>query len=74
VELGLQKGSIQNGFKIRQIDNIKNQAPRSPLQGTNSNFTSAGEHLPGGGPEIVIDSIPTSGNKTSRVILELDVK
>lgn len=71
--LGLQEGAISDGFKIRQVDNVTDRNPRSPYEGTNSNFQGAGEHLPGGGPEAVIDSIPTADTNTSRMILEITV-
>jgi len=55
---GLEPGSLQGGFKIRQVDNIKGRSPRSPMEG-NRFFLGAGNHLPGGAPEMVVDSIPT---------------
>ena len=55
---GLEPGSLQNGFKIRKVDNIVMRNPRSPMEG-NRFFLGAGNHLPGGAPEMVVDSIPT---------------
>lgn len=55
---GLEPGSLQGGFKVRQIDNIRTRRPRSPMEG-NRFFLGAGNHLPGGAPEMVIDSIST---------------
>lgn len=70
----MQSGSIQSGFKIREVDEISNLNPRSPYEGTNSNFRGLGEYFPRGGPEIVIDSISTVDTDISRVILELKVE
>lgn len=55
---GLEPGSLQSGFKIRQVDNVQARKPRSPMEG-NRFFLGAGNHLPGGAPEMVVDSIPT---------------
>ncbi|QJI31814.1 hypothetical protein HKK55_24955 [Pseudomonas sp. ADAK18] len=63
---GLEDGSLQGGFKVRQVDNIVDRMPRSPLEG-NQYFLGPGKHLPGGAPEMVVESIPTkdaSGIKT----------
>lgn len=65
--LGLDPGSLGDEFKIRKVDNIQNRAPRSPLEG-NDQFLGPGEHLPGGGPEMVVDPISTTdGNGTSTI-------
>jgi len=55
---GLEPKSLDGGFKIREVTNIQAMAPRSPLEG-NRFFEGPGMHLPGGAPELVIDSIPT---------------
>jgi len=70
---GLEPGSLQGGFKIRQVDNIVDQAPRSPLEG-NKYFRGPGQHLPGGAPEMVIDSISTTDSNTVKTLLEVNVK
>jgi hypothetical protein len=70
-DMGLAIGSLNNGFKVRQVDNLSDLSPRSPLGG-NSNFTAPGQHLPGGAPEMVIDSIPTTdgaGVKTLTTVI-----
>jgi len=56
--LGLQKGSLADGFRITEVKGIRDKAPRSPLTG-NEYFLGGGKGLPGGGPEMVIDPIPT---------------
>jgi RHS repeat-associated protein len=58
-DMGLDPGSLQDGFNIRKIEGISGMHPRSPLSG-NSYFLGPGQHLPGGAPEMVINSIPTS--------------
>lgn len=71
---GLEPGSLQKGFKIREVDNIVDRMPRSPMEG-NDYFLGPGNHLPGGAPEMVIESIPTKdvpGVKTITEILVSD--
>jgi RHS repeat-associated protein len=58
-DMGLVPGSLTEGFNIRRIENIKSMSPRSPLL-DNEFFKGPGQHLPGGAPEMVINSIPTS--------------
>lgn len=65
--MGLNQGSLSNGFKIRQVDGISDMSPRSPLVG-NDYFQGPGMHLPGGGPEMVVDPISTiDGNGVKTV-------
>jgi len=73
VDLGLEPGTLHAGFKIRKITSITNANPRSPLEG-NKYFLGKGEHLPGGAPEVVIDSIPTKDCSFVKTILEVEVK
>lgn len=56
--MGLQRGSLSDGFKIRRVTGINAMSPRSPTVG-NEYFLGAGQHLPGGGPEMVVNAIPT---------------
>lgn len=58
-DFGLNPGSLKDGFKVRRIEGLGDRSPRSPLTG-NGLFQGGGQHLPGGAPEIVIDSIPTA--------------
>jgi RHS repeat-associated protein len=58
-KLGLEPGSLREGFPITRVENIRDMSPRSPLEG-NRFFRGPGKGLPGGGPEIVVDPIPTS--------------
>ncbi|KJV34912.1 hypothetical protein VI06_00005 [Aquitalea magnusonii] len=73
VDMGLQPGSLQNGFKVRQVDSIQKMQPNSPLSG-NEYFTGAGNHLPSGSPEMVIQSIPTTDTATVKTILNVKVQ
>ncbi len=57
--LGIDRGSLSGGFRFTRVPGINAMAPRSPLAG-NKYFLGPGQGLPGGGPEMVIDSIPTS--------------
>jgi len=56
--LGLEPKSLTSGFRITEVNGISDMSPRSPLEG-NKYFLGPGKGLPGGGPEIVIDPIPT---------------
>lgn len=68
-DMGLKPGSLGEGFNIRKIEGISGMSPRSPLEG-NTYFLGPGQYLPGGAPEIVIDSIPS----TSPINLKVNVK
>jgi hypothetical protein len=57
--LGLGRNSLRGGFRFSRISNIQNMHPRSPLFG-NEYFLGPGKGLPGGGPELVVDSIATT--------------
>ncbi|MEI7929395.1 MAG: RHS repeat-associated core domain-containing protein, partial [Verrucomicrobiales bacterium] len=57
--LGLDRGSLWSGFRFTRVPSIRDLAPRSPLIG-NKYFLGPGRGLPGGGPEMVIDPIPTA--------------
>lgn len=70
---GLNKGSLQGGFKIRQVDNIVDRMPRSPMKG-NDYFLGPGNHLPGGAPEMVVESIPTTDMDGVKTLTEVFVK
>jgi hypothetical protein len=59
--LGLKSGSLSDGFRITEVNGIRGMAPRSPISGDIGNpfFLGAGKGLPGGGPEMIIEPIPT---------------
>ncbi|MNR54615.1 hypothetical protein D3C85_1748340 [compost metagenome] len=67
--MGLNPGSLLEGFNVREIKGINSMTPRSPLSG-NDYFKGPGQHLPGGAPELVIDSVPTSTSIMLRVKVE----
>jgi hypothetical protein len=73
LDMGLEPGTLLNGFKVRQIDGIQGLQPVSPMAG-NAYFRGAGMHLPGGAPEVVINSVPTVDNGFVKTILEVKVK
>ena len=58
-QLGLHRGSLWKGFRLKEVKGIKNMSPRSPLEGSNKYFLGPGKGLPNGAPEMVIDSVPT---------------
>ncbi|SDH11045.1 PAAR domain-containing protein [Pseudomonas abietaniphila] len=70
---GLEKGSLQNGFKIRQVANILDRMPRSPMEG-NQYFLGPGKHLPGGAPEMVVESLPTTDMDGIKTLTEVFVQ
>jgi len=57
--LGLQPGSLLNGFRVTEVDGLQSLSPASPLTGNNL-FLGPGAGLPGGGPEMIVQPIPTS--------------
>ena len=69
---GLEPKSLDGGFKIREVTNIQAMAPRSPLEG-NRFFEGPGMHLPGGAPELVIDSIPTIDVPQVKTITQIKI-
>uniref|UniRef100_UPI0018800AB1 type IV secretion protein Rhs n=1 Tax=Xenorhabdus sp. BG5 TaxID=2782014 RepID=UPI0018800AB1 len=70
-DMGLKTNSLREGFNIRKIEGIRNMNPHSPMPAIgNGNFLGSGQHLPGGAPEMVIDSVPTS----TTPILKVNVK
>jgi filamentous hemagglutinin len=71
--MGLQPGSLANGFKVRQVDGITGMSPQSPLEG-NQYFQGGGQHLPGGGPEMVIEPISTTDSGNVKTITTVKVK
>ncbi|WP_439890804.1 two-partner secretion domain-containing protein [Ralstonia sp. 25C] len=71
--MGLQPGSLADGFKVRQVDGISGMSPRSPMEG-NQYFLGPGQHLPGGGPEMVIDSISTTDSANVRTLTTVKVR
>lgn len=52
--LGLEPRSLDSGSVIRQLDNVDQLNPASPLDG-NDFFRGPGQHLPSGAPEIIIN-------------------
>jgi len=71
-DMGLMKDSLSGGFKIRRITGVRDLSPRSPLEG-NKFFTKPGQHLPGGAPEMVINSQSTTDNSVINTILKVNV-
>ncbi|UTA46852.1 hypothetical protein L1F30_11840 [Simiduia sp. 21SJ11W-1] len=72
-DFGLEPGTLNGGFKIRKVENINDKLTRSPLEG-NKYFLGPGKHLPGGAPELVIESIPTVDSNDVKTIAEIIVK
>ena len=71
--LGLKENSLKDGSKVRSISDITNQNPRSPLKG-NEYFKGPGQHLPEGGPEVVIDAAPSTDTESVSTILKIIVE
>lgn len=51
--LGLKRDSLADGFKIREIDDLKSRGVGSPISG-NESFLGGNKGLPGGGPELTL--------------------
>jgi len=71
--IGLEPGTLNQGFKIRRVEGVAARAPRSPLEG-NRFFLGGGQHLPGGAPEVVVDSIPTIDGNGIETVLTVEVR
>ncbi len=68
------RGNLEETNTLSIIDDIPNRCPRCPVGDVgNEQFLGGGQGLPGGGSELIIDSIPTSGAegiKQIKVIIE----
>ena len=53
----MERGSLKDGFRITEIQNIQNLNPRIPTSG--NKYFRPGKGLPRGGPELVVDPIST---------------
>ena len=73
-ELGLQPNSLDEGFKIRRVTGLTGRSPSSPVAGGNDMFLGGGQHLPGGGPEIVVPPIPTAPSPGVAVINDVVIQ
>jgi hypothetical protein len=73
LDMGLVPGTLQNGFKVRQVMGLQTLQPSSPMSG-NAFFLGPGNHLPSGAPEMVIESIPTIDNANVKTILQVKVR
>lgn len=71
--MGLNPGSLQDGFQVRQVTGITDMAPRSPMEG-NSFFLGPGNHLPNGAPEMVVSPISTVDNPNVTTLLTVHVQ
>ncbi len=74
--LGLKEGSLQNGFKIREISltGMPPERIRIPERG-NKHFLGKGKGLPGGGPELELQPrISTQDNAEVRTIAIIHVQ
>lgn len=64
---------MDNGLKVRQVVEITEISRNSPLQGSEY-FQGAGQHLPAGGPEMVIEPIPAVDSAKVKTITTVIVK
>jgi len=76
--MGLNVDSLgdSSGFNIRQVQGINARGPSSPWvqDAGNGLFRGGGQHLPGGGPELVVPPIPTAGGDGISIIGRVIVK
>lgn len=71
VALGLERGALESKNVISVVEDIAARSPRRPLSG-NTYFLGEGKGLPGGGPEVLVDSIPSGGGPgIKQIILEV---
>ena len=73
--LGLKEGSLQNGFKIREISltGMPPERIRVPEHG-NKHFLGKGKGLPGGGPELELQPrVSTKDNAEVRTIATVSI-
>lgn len=66
-DLGLNPGSLESSNTLSVVSDVQSKCPRCPVSG-NDHFLEGGQGLPGGGSELVIDSIPSSGGDGIRQI------
>lgn len=66
-DLGLNPGSLESSNTLSIVSDIQDRCPRCPVSG-NDHFLGGGQGLPGGGSELVIDSIPSIGGGGVRQI------
>ncbi len=72
-DMGLEPGALLEGFKVRRVNEIQSLNPTSPLKG-NDYFLGPGNHLPGGAPEMVVNSIPTTDNINVSTVLTVNIE
>ena len=72
-DVGLYRGSLQDGFKIREVQGIGALLPAKPVEG-NARFQGYNNHLPGGAPEMIVRPIPTVDNSTVTTVLTVKVR
>jgi hypothetical protein len=58
--LGLERGSLADGFRISKVEGVAGRSPSSPIVG-NQYFRGSGQGLPNGGTEMLVERIPTAG-------------
>jgi len=56
--LGLNEGTLANGFRISRVADVVSRSPARPMVG-NATFLGPGKGLPGGGPELIVSALPT---------------
>ncbi|WP_434985195.1 hemagglutinin repeat-containing protein [Vreelandella zhaodongensis] len=68
-DMGLNPGSLEQSNTLSIVSGVADRCPRCPIgDAGNELFLGGGEGLPGGGPELVIDSIPSGGGDGIRQI------
>lgn len=66
-DLGLNPGSLENSNTLSIVSDVQGRCPRCPIS-RNDHLLGGGRGPPGGGSELVIDGIPSSGGEGVRQI------
>jgi hypothetical protein len=74
-ELGIKPVDIDTGSTIREVVNIRDMNPASPVKVNDPLFRGSGRHLPNGSPELTISPAqPKANNPNVTRVWKLEVK
>ena len=74
-ELGMRPVQVDTGSTIREVRNIRELSPASPVKVEDELFRGPGQHLPNGAPELTISPAqPKVNNPNVTKVWKLEVK